>query len=358
MIEKETVSVHPFETFQDRDKSQLASVTPFSYQKLATELLRYCRGEMNQRSLSQKLGYSFNQVGKWESGVTQIKWSDFLSVCDVMSIPIYKHIQIFFWPIDGDNTPYNALVAINKSIQLSTSTIREKADLMKKWIVKKVEPDFAEVLRAIDTRDTMMVGWISQFADCSNIESIRLPYEQFMRALDAIVQDPVAMFVDPALRLKQYEDMSAHNEEFLMEHAACTREQLRHSLASLVEAGIVFYDGKKYYPSTFEYFNFTTSLHPKIRALAKRTTDLASQKFTAQPMPIPEGKRYNLSRYSARVTPMSEKTAALICEAMSEFQSKITELVANDHDPKTNVQIILVHSFASNLNAPPLGEQK
>lgn len=53
-------------------------------------LLKEIRGNATQKSMSEKLGFRFNQYFKWESGETEISLVDFFKVCDLKKIKIEK----------------------------------------------------------------------------------------------------------------------------------------------------------------------------------------------------------------------------------------------------------------------------
>ncbi len=49
------------------------------------------------------------------------------------------------------------------------------------------------------------------------------------------------------------------------------------------------------------------------------------------------------------------EAARKVGELVARFHSEVADVVGNDSGEKQNVQIILLHSFASNLNRPECG---
>ena len=63
--------------------------------KLSSDVVRVLRGEKSKSQLSQKLGYSPNQVYLWESGKRHFFWADFEELCEALRIPLRHHIKIY-----------------------------------------------------------------------------------------------------------------------------------------------------------------------------------------------------------------------------------------------------------------------
>lgn len=330
----------------------MASSTPMNYQKLAEELIIYLRGKRKQRELSSNLGFSFNQVGKWESGVTQIKWTHFTQLCLYLKIPIYDHIQYFFWTLNDDYSTASCLRAIDKSIQLQKSSDKDNSKLLKKWLGKKLEPDLSEVLKIIDSHPGVLIGWLGRFLDCSKIETLKLAFDRLQVASEAIMDNPLSVYVNAALQLEAYKKSPTHDEKFLAEHATCTTQELRTLLSKMLKAGIIHFDGKKYLSRSSQFFSFSFSQNPNLRGLTKYTTDLASQRYSLIPATRPDPRKFNYSAGSVRVAALSEKMATQVGELVKEFHGRMADLLKQDNEPKTNVQVILIHSFASNINSP------
>lgn len=60
------------------------------------ELLRAIRGRWSQNRLSERLGFRFNQIYRWETAYTQISWKDFVRLCAArkanLSSPLHGYL--------------------------------------------------------------------------------------------------------------------------------------------------------------------------------------------------------------------------------------------------------------------------
>ncbi len=317
---------------EKREPTQSAN----AYQNLAGEIVKLLRGEMSQRELSESLGFTFNQVGKWESGFTQIKWSDFLRFAEFRELPVEKAFRLVFWTHDG---PFDVLTSVNslaKQIGFRPDSIRgERTDL-------------AEILRWMDHEASILISWLTLFLDCSKLPTIEAKVQGFMLRLNAILSDPLCVFVNAALDTSEYRNLELHDEVLLAEHSTCTREELRRTLETLMTFKAVTFDGKKYRP--VYSFAYSFSPNPKLRSLTKYATELAASRYSLTPVEANPDRPTNVSLSSVRVVPMSLEASKKVRELVAQFHVAVGDVVNADDAPKDGVQVLLFHSFVSNIN--------
>lgn len=325
-----------------------------NYSHLAIEILKSLRGDLSQRDLSSRLGFSFNQVGKWESGVTQIKWEDFIHVCEILQLPIEQHFRKLFWTFEGEFNPSHALTVFTENINLNLQKKKKYQLMFKKWAVGDIHPDLAEVLEIIDLAPSILVAFLSPFIDCSKITSLTARYAQYSTQLELVAQDPLCVFVNAALQLKEYQSLLKHDDYILAYHATCSVAHLQRVLRLMTTYGIISFDGKKYLPNAFD-FSFSAVPDIKLRGLTKYVTDLASTRYTTQPVRgTPGALERNPSVSSVRVNALSKEAAKKVMDLVHDFHTKVTQVVQEDKGQnKNNVQVVLIHSFASTVNSEP-----
>lgn len=320
-----------------------------SYGDVAKELIRSLRGPVSQRDLSRQLGYSFNQVGKWETGFKQIKWPDFLKLAQFTGIPIEKHFREYFWRLDKDFDEWSTLDCIEDSVHLFLTQMKISKWTKRKWATKKAAPDLAEVLKMVDQRPWLLNGWLALFPGGEELPSLKERYALYNARLAAVFSDPISVYINAALQVKEYQELEFHSDELLAEHTTCSVERLRVCLRDLLSAEIISFDGKKYHPCPYD-FSFSSQPHQKLRSLTKYSTDLASSRYSTLPSRALKNRVHNHSSSSVRVTALSADAARKVGELVTLFHSEVADIVAKDAGEKQNVQVILLHSFASNLN--------
>lgn len=320
-------------------------------QTTTQEMIKHLRGSLSQRDLSTKLGFSFNQVGKWESGFTQIKWNQFVDLCNFSGISFEEKFRYAFYTINTHtefNTP-NAIKAILHRLNLKQTENHFNLPI-KNWLNQKTIPDLAEVIQLLSLNPPDLFCWLDLFIDCRQISSLQIAFERYLKNIDLVFSNPVSIYVTEALQLQEYIQTPVHDPILLSEHASCTIQQLNQSLSQLLKLKLIYFDGKKYYSNSHR-ISFAGIRNLKIRSLTQYTTQLAAERYSQQPVEK-KSKKFNPSQSSVRVNAMSEEAAQKVLELILKFHTDVEEIKKNDHAPKNNVQIILLHSFASNINAP------
>jgi transcriptional regulator with XRE-family HTH domain len=318
------------------------------YSLIAAEIIRQLRGETSQRDLSQRLGFSFNQIGKWESGVTQIKFEDFLNVCFELNISVEEKFRKFFAPFDGPFNEKNCLLAIEKYIK------HEEIENFKNTFLNKV--NLSDVLHLLDLRSSLLFGWLSQFIDCQKMLLIQPYFNLFQKKIDIVQVFPKSIFVNAAIQLDIYKKLDIHDEGLLAFHSLCTTTELREILNHLVNSELIYYNGLKYEANSFE-FSFSFLAYPSLRGMTKVATDIASQKYSLIPSSSikqnPENV-VNFAQSTFRTAAISKEASLKIRNLMLNLHIQLGEIIDEDQGPKDNVQIIIAHSYPTTINSNPL----
>jgi hypothetical protein len=288
---------------------------------------------MSQRQLSDLLGYTFNQVGKWESGATQLKWDDFLQVCKTLGISI----ENAFW--NEFPTPEPALTSLSTlrslSLHFASGACLDKQmrKSMEKWLSGKSVPDFAEVLRFMGGRITLMLTWLSEIVDCSQIPSLCEANKVYFARSQEIFKTPDAMLIYSALYLDAYQLSESHDEELLTELTACSLTQIRQVIQALHLNRFVHFDGNKYIPLPH------SEAHSRNWEAVCRSTQRAALCLDS-----------SIAR--ARVTPLSAQGSRLVRDLIWKYQIELGEIIKRDRSPKQHLLTVILHSYRSNTNAP------
>lgn len=322
----------------------------FDYYQLSRDVVKTLRGDLTQRHLSKTLDYSFNQVGKWESGVTQVKWVDFIAIAKALSIPIDHCLKQFFGNYDGTFTAPDIFLYLDGFLGLQSIRDGYSKRLVKRWHTHKTSPDLAEIFRVFDSRPAMLLGFLSYFVDCATLDSTCHQYVDFKKELALLYEDPNIAYVNEALKVRAYTELEYHDEQLLARHASCTIEALKKTLHSQSKLGTLFFDGKKYIPSPLS-FSFSSLNNQYIRKFNKYTFDLVAEKYPIVRPDDRPGDIINASLSSNRVVAMSREASLKVNVLVSKLHNEIGEIIKTDNCVKENVQIISVASVVTAIKA-------
>jgi len=193
------------------------------------------------------------------------------------------------------------------------------------------------------------------FVDGEQHRSIQGRYHHFLKTMQAVSDNPTYIYVNTALKVKEYVDLTDHSDEILGKHALMPVKSLRRALQELTSLGLVLFDGRKFLPCPFD-FSFSNLRHQNLRRFNKYSTLLAGHGYPLSLGPLQRYESLNASRSSVRVNALSKEAADKINDLIMHFHNRATEVIQNDIGPKNNVQIIVLHSFASTLIDPDLAE--
>lgn len=315
------------------------------------EIVKALRGDLTQRELSLRLGYTFNQVGKWESFATQVSWDDFIKLAENLEKPLEAPFRSFFWAFSGEFNSKNIInfllsdhSSVHAAILWTPSAIRRlrsgEAQLM-----------LADALQVIGVQRPLLFGWLRHFVDPMKLPEVSADYADFLRQIEIVGSDPLCVYVQAAIGLDVYQRLERHDDGLLARHSTCSISDLRKVLKTLVENRIIYFDGLKYKPLG-PAFSFGGLKSLKLRSLTQYTTTLTANRYSAVPMANTLNDWINPSVSSVRVSPMSVEASQKVLDLVDHFYRNVAEIVANDTGPKENLQIFLMHFYPSVANAP------
>lgn len=326
-----------------------------NHDQLAREIVRVIRGKNTQRDLSRKLGYTFNQVGKWESGSTHISWNDFVRLAASEGHDIESHFRRIFWSFTGDSDgAFSSKAVINYFLtdhRFIQRTLASSARTIRRLKAGESHLMLSDVQRLIASQPSLLMGWLEGFSNPSEIPEVQAFYDWHLKCLELVASNPLAVFVKAAIDLDIYKKLDRHSDEFVARHATCSIEEARSTLKQLLDLGCVDYDEIKY-SSDGDCFSFGSLANTRLKSLTKYSTSLTAQRYLTVPSGAPAQDWINPSVSSVRVRPMSKEASSKVLELVEKFHRDVAEIVTKDDGEKTNVQIMLMHFFASVANAP------
>lgn len=221
-------------------------------------------------------------------------------------------------------------------------------------ILRLSQPKLEDVFELIDSRPYILTGWISQFVDCKKILSMKSEFQKFERALAVVSNESLSGFVNAALQLQEYMDSPTHSNDILLDHVACSESELNRILSILQKNRIIEFNGKKYYPK-FQSLSFSLLPNKNLRPLYQHVHSFIDSRFKSSPAssyPESNKKTINFSMASVRIAPLSKRASKKAAELVSKFHHEMGKIVEEDSEPKTNVQVVLIHSVPTSINLP------
>jgi transcriptional regulator with XRE-family HTH domain len=235
-------------------------VTQVDYGRLASEIVSSVRGREKQGDLSTRLGFTFNQLHKWEAGSTAIKWREFAALCAATGRDLKGALAVLGYRGDAD-----APLALVEHLTLGAPPARIAADygvdarLVSRWLRAIQEPKVAEILRLIDGFRGVLPTFLG--ALLPNTALRQLPANlHYDREVAAAYADPLVSYVPYCFGLEEYKNLKTHREGFVAARLGISLAEERRCIKALVASGTLVQDGAKFVVTRDQHVDFAGDL--------------------------------------------------------------------------------------------------
>lgn len=218
------------------------------YLDLSCAILKAVRGQRSQNQINRRLGYTFNQVSKWESSHTRIHWCDFVDVCEVTGLKIRNLFRATFGyrgKIENTSDVLHHLMrkrsrdAIGKACQIKTN-------LLGRWLRGDQDAELFQVLKLIDRINGLLPTVLEQIAPSLKCNEVKAPsLENEMRN---IWSDPFLLPAFSCLGLASYQTAKKHPTGLIAAQLEISLAAENTLLEILETNGIIQWNGAKYVP--------------------------------------------------------------------------------------------------------------
>ncbi|MGE0528346.1 MAG: DUF4423 domain-containing protein [Bdellovibrionales bacterium] len=220
------------------------------YQTIRRELLVALRGRFSQAQVNRKLGYKFNQVYRWEAGMTGIPWPEFLCLARACKIDVASALRRAFHYYEDPNR-YDLFIRR----LVGNSKAAEVARLngftpyrVRRWLNGVMPPDLDDVLSIIDRFSHVLIFFLGLLTDVSRISPLREEYKRRQRETEVLRAYPVSGAVLRALETGEYQALPRHEEGWISKKIGISLAEERAILGGLRSAGLAAKKQGRYRP--------------------------------------------------------------------------------------------------------------
>ncbi len=155
-----------------------------NFKELAQEILRSLRGSKSQAYLNKKLGFTGNQVYRWEKGLRHIDWSDFVEVCRVQNVDLLKIFQVHFGY--KEKSLKGALLVEyfvgNLTMKDAVQVTGFSRSVLTKWMKETTSPQLHHILQLIEFPNQLLLTFVREVAGTYHFQSLE-KYENHIQKL-------------------------------------------------------------------------------------------------------------------------------------------------------------------------------
>ncbi len=213
------------------------------YSQLKKELLPHLRGRIPQSQVDKKLGVKFTKTYRWESGTTHLMWSDFMSLCNALKIPIQDILKEAFTfhgefkksvPLVQHFTGTSTQKGILEALQISRYTLS-------RWLSGVSEPTFEQMLALMDFGSSDFLRFLELLTAGTVLPSVQKRTMQQRLQMKHSLTYPWLPVLLSALELKSY--LTNPSDQFLADKTKLPIEEIHKALKELQETGMVEWTG-------------------------------------------------------------------------------------------------------------------
>ena len=322
-----------------------------NYANIKKQLLLALRGELSAKALSVKLGFSFNQVHRWESGEKQLRWDEFVNLCDVLGVPLEAAVSrlLFSEPETSAHLAPNFIGLLRSRFPLSTiedlaHRLNCHASVMKRYVRGEIYPDLEVVLAMIDLNHNWLGHFLLDLLPVSSNPEFRILFEKEQQTALLTLREPIAQAIDACLVIRGYRELKVHDDAFIADQLGITPDEVKQIIEQRLSLGIVTQqaDGK-YFP-TYITIN-TTSSDAQSAAITLQYWNKRAGERIGDGEFLSRGAAKSFSSY--RVAAMSKATMQRTNEILMRAFHEVTTILEADDATPEEVRVLLLHSYSS-----------
>jgi hypothetical protein len=299
------------------------------------DLLVAMRGKISQSQMSQKLGYQFNQMYRWESGTTKMSWLDFLKFAKNrkvdMSMVLKKSFQyndkperydLFVRHLVGDSK-------ITKIAKINGTTPFR----VRRWLNHVFPPDLDDVLSLINHHAHVLLVFLGFLTDVSKITVIREELLKREAEIDLMRKYPVSGAVLRALELDEYQKFSKHQEGWISKKLGISLQDEVTIIERLKSGRLIAKKDHKYHVLSSSFNpqgDIEAGIALRLYWLA-RTKEFVSHLTSTPSRSTPVGQL---------VFSCSNEAKEKIVDKYSQFFNEIHTILASDHLPPEQINVL------------------
>ncbi|MCX6116825.1 MAG: helix-turn-helix domain-containing protein [Proteobacteria bacterium] len=304
-----------------------------NYDLLTQQLLKAIRNRRSQAGLSRKLGYSGNQIYRWEAGLRSIAWSDLTSLAKVCKIDLKAVVHKSIGCTSTDPQVVVTFLIGTTKIPEAASKLQISPQILRRWIRGNSSPSLVQVLQMLDILQGRLIDFLEHMVDCSQIDCLKARLADHRRRLDLNTNLPVANLVTAILETSIYQSHETHPVGFIAKAIGVSVESETEILSKLARVGAIRNTKGK-----FKVVPQSMEMKAKDIATTMRQrlfwTEMAAE-YLRNSNELPQKSMFGWSVFS-----ISDDGYSAIQTKFREFYAQVMSIANSDSGQKNNVKIM------------------
>jgi hypothetical protein len=320
------------------------------YSKIKGELLRLLMQGHSSAQISRQMGYSFDQIRRWQTGAKELRWDEFCDLCEVLRLPLMDHLRdIFSFDTQDPDELYFFIGHLRKRfLRWSLREIHEKIgvhpSVMKRYIGGQVFPSLEIVFALLDLHKNILSSFLFALVGKQNINSFDESLQQGQSQVVAEVTLPLASAIEGLLMIEEYIQQPTHNEQWFLDKLVVSKEQFRQTWKHMLASNSIEEKNGKF-QITYTTINAQGVTPYQVCKVGEFWSERARQRYLAREhTPVNKGKTPNALAY--RIVPMSNEAMKKANEIVLKAYHDILGVAEDSSGPYHDVRVFLLQHFS------------
>jgi DNA-binding transcriptional regulator YiaG len=321
-----------------------------NYSSLKHQILIALRGPLSQMELSRKLGFSFNQVGKWESGATQFKWTDFYDLCEVTGVSVTRAMLEVFLYLDEDaRDPVKVLNALHVfhssySFDKLAKALNCHVSVVRRWFSGAVCPSLESVLALMNLRQNFLLLFLSKITDMDKLPAVTELFIADEKLRSVEYRDPGMELIQLVLKLEDYKLLPEHSDDYISYKTGFSLKDVEIKIQKLLETNLIVWENGKLINNNFQFSNITGDVHSFVRFQKYWMEKMLSRFDTPSGLPTKKNKEGPSYQGCIMFTASNEETVQIF-NLLNKCFEDIRQLNVGKGNPEQAIRVLNINFF-------------
>jgi transcriptional regulator with XRE-family HTH domain len=313
---------------------------------LQKETVASLRGRQSQMQLSRRLGFTYNQVNRWELGRARMDWPAFERLCRVASTDL-EGALFHALTYKGKAKDYGAIVRLlcgGRPVSAAATSLGLSRHKLDRWVTNKVPPTLLDMLRIFDAAAAATTDFLVKLCGERATEALRQEMRLALRRKALAAAHPLSAAAELVFVLPEYEAVRRHRRGYLAGRLGISVDQEEKLIQAMVDCELLKFTKGKY-----ELTLGPSSLSTKPPAFADHATIIkywltkAAAKIDAE---THDRANQRASVMNYRVLAVSQKAYDEIMERFVQFYREIGLIVRDDDESPTQLAVMAQQVFS------------
>ena len=313
----------------------------FYYTNVAQEIVKAVRGKRSQAFVNKRLGLSFNQVAKWETGRKRILWTDFIAICQICHCDLTKPLSEVL-KFNGDISDFGSLVhRLVGNARMSEVSMHcgSSRFTIGRWYGGKICPDLCAILSLIDSFQSLLSEFVAALVPIEKVPCLLQEYRRREKQKRLIYTYPEIGGVLRALELKKYIAMPKHETGFIAAQLGLSKKREKFLLRKMEDVGLIEYEEKKYRVKTKRL-----DLKGDFEGV-QRVKSFWSKKGLKVLETFPANVPQDDKAFAFRLFSISATAKKQLFTKLHEFYDSVKLIITKDDEVPESILVLNVHLF-------------